>query len=197
MVSALDGLIDRATAVPRGPVEWGSLLYQEPWAYTRRMPGKFDIFSITGIVFIGGVVLYIGLANALDINLILASIYFGVALLLLVGSADLVIKMRHTLPFRIYRKGVTLPGHERVRRYSEADHFVPFERVKAVAVKQDDWAGGPSTFVKFDVITELREVEERIASPRRGVEAAPIIEALRSIEPKLEIEEFLEPHPNA
>jgi hypothetical protein len=187
-VSDMAGLGTRDTIVPRGPREWGDLLYQEPWAYERRIPMKHDLLRVVGIDVFGSVILLMGLAFLIDGEPLLAAMYMVPALLLLVGSANLLVKLRHTLPFRVYRRGVTLPGKEPMREYREGDHYVPFEEVLAVAVKQDEWRGGPSSFLKFDVRGDLED-EERIVSLARGVEVAPIVEALNKAVPDIEVEQ--------
>lgn len=183
-----DGRRGKASAVPRGPPEWGDLIYQEPWAHARRIPGKYDLLRIVGIDVFGAVILLMGLAFLLDEEYLLAAMYLGPSLLLLVGSVDLLVKMRHTLPFRIYSKGVVLaPREAKARNYREAEHFVPFERIERVSVKQDDWKGGPSTFLKFVLVDDLDE-GGHIVSPARGVDAGPIVDALGHAFPELEVE---------
>jgi hypothetical protein len=175
-------------AVPRGPPEWGDLIYQEPWAHDRRIPGKYDPLRIIGIEAFGAVILLMGLTFLLDGELILAAMYLGPSLLLLVGSVDLLVKMRHTLPFRIYARGVVLaPKEAKARDYREEEHFVPFDRIERVFVKQDDWKGGPSTFLKFVLVDDLDE-GGHIVSPARGTEAGPIVDALGHAFPELEVE---------
>jgi hypothetical protein len=176
------------TAVPRGPSEWGRLEYQEPWANSRRYPGKWDLLRVVGIAFFGSLIFLMGVTFAIDGDLILAAMYMFPGGLLLVGPADYIIKMRHTIPFRVYSKGLVLPGKEQARSYKEAEYFLPLGKVVRIHVKQDEWQGGPSSFLKVTVLNQYGEEEDRIVSLARGVEVAPIEETLAKVAPNLEVE---------
>jgi hypothetical protein len=188
MSSIFDGGVERASVVPRGPTEWGRLIYQEPWAYERRVASKWDPLRVSGAIVLGAIILLMGMTFVLQAEWVLAGMYLFPSLLLLIGSVDWIIKLRHTLPFRVYEKGLTLPGRERAREYQEHDHFVPFDRISSAAVKQDEWSGGPSSFLKFDVMNEAGVEIERVVNLTRGIEVAPIEEALARAAPDLRVE---------
>ena len=191
MVSKDEAPSGKKTVVPTGPPNLGPLAYQEPWAYERRMPGRGDLLLVTGIVTFGTIILLVGLAIALEGNLPLAAIYFGASLLLLVGSVDLINKLRHSLPFRVYARGVVLPPKEPERRYREGEHFVPFDKVTTVEVKEDEWKGGAHSFLRFTVLNDLGEEDKRIVYLATGVTVAPIVEALKATAPGLEVEQVV------
>lgn len=185
----IETLLGRPSVVPESSTRWGALRYQEPWAYERRIPAKGDLLIVAGIITFGTIILLVGLAIALDENLPLATVYFGASLLLLVGSADLVNKLRHSLPFRVYAKGVVLPPKEPERRYREGEHFVPFDKVMAAELKEDEWKGGAHSFLRFTVLDDLGEEDKRIVYLATGVTVAPIMEALKATAPGLKIEQ--------
>jgi hypothetical protein len=192
MVTSPDILEERKSAVPRGPPEWGQLIYQEPWAYKRRHPGKYDLLLIALILIFGGVLIAAGLAFTLTKSWVLVAIYAGIGVYLYLGAANYVMKLRHTLPLRVYGKGVTMPKPEPSRRYDETEHYFPYSRILHVTVKEDSWPEGPSTFLKFLVQNEHGLEKERIVSPKRGVEAGPIVEALKRADRDLVVETVAE-----
>ena len=62
----VETLVGRPSVVPESTAEYGALIYQEPWAYERRMPAKYDLLRIAGIDVFATFILLFGVAIALE-----------------------------------------------------------------------------------------------------------------------------------
>ena len=136
-------MIDDEGMISRGPPEWGSLIWQEPWA-DRGWKGKDeDWFMVVGLTFVTAVSgLVIAMSVFAGYHLIE---YISIILLFLVlfsGLSAYLMNMRSRLPRRVYEVGITFyPSKFWWRNVTEEDNFVPFGSIVRITVERHKrWA---------------------------------------------------------
>ncbi len=140
-MSSSNGLSEaRSRAVPRGPAEWGRLLYEPLWAMEKRYRGGRELYMEALIMVMGVLLVGVGLFMAIveaGIGLLLAGM--GVFVFFLgYGTVRAQVK---GMPFRMYERGFTrteVPFGQGMRR---AETLVYYEMLERVSVESTSFSG--------------------------------------------------------
>lgn len=121
--------------VPRGPPEWGELLYEPVWASewrfkNQRLVNLLFALELLVVALFGTLVILGRDDDSLShvMSLVLASLYCfqGLVVLLFLGTM---------MPLRVYREGVALPTVPVLTGIRDAEERVPLERVRGVELE--------------------------------------------------------------
>ena len=196
--------------VPRGPADWGDLLYQPTWADEYRTnpewakmtwvhAGILILMLVFVIVFLTVLLLVV---ETFTWIMILVSVF---TLLFFIRSAFEVRKeisdFYSRMPPRIYEKGVTLVKVPFKKGYRKEEELVPFEKV--VKVRMEDF-GHHDFFGREKKIMTLVYTEEDGAERMQAInnwvededDISPYVRAIHNIDPHLiddEIMKFIDP----
>ncbi len=114
--------------VPRGPVEWGDILYEEEWAKKRRWEDRGSVFLPAGVLFLSVLFIILGLLlSIVDHPAAFFVAFMGLLLLLAIFPvlAILLVSEAKKMPLRVYERGFTkrsVPFADGVQR---KEHLVP------------------------------------------------------------------------
>jgi len=131
-------VIDDPGMIPRGPSDWGSLIWQEPWA-DRGWKGKeADWILISGLASLSamaGIVLVIAVLTGTPWSeYLLILLIFPV---FVSGLSVSLVTIRYRLPNRVYEEGFTFyPNIIWWYNVTEKDHFIPFDSVNRMTVEK-------------------------------------------------------------
>jgi hypothetical protein len=134
--AGMTGRAIHSEGVPRGPSEWGEVLYEPEWASQMR-------FDDIMILVIGVIVIGLGpIMVAMDIYLPSSETPFGggpvltvLAIIVFAMGLILFVPLAKKMPFRIYSKGFTLPAAPSVMTgLLRRESLIPFESVSSVEV---------------------------------------------------------------
>jgi hypothetical protein len=135
-------------AVPRGPEEWGRLLYEPQWARSRRFKHVervvgWVLLAATGVAFfvapLAVIAVLMARGSSLDLLVLAmfpASAFVGGVMLIYVGFDKLKVEAR-IMPFRVYEKGITkifVPSYKEGLERRES--LIPFDRIRSVEVSR-------------------------------------------------------------
>lgn len=125
--------------IPRGPVEWGRILYQPKWAGERRYKSGREVY-MDGILLAMGLLL-VGLGVFMMFVDTLGLMLVGIGLMIVfMGYASARSKVRR-MPFRMYERGVTLTEVPFGQGWRRRETLVPYEMVERVHVESTTFQG--------------------------------------------------------
>jgi hypothetical protein len=137
------GLRKRFNSVPRGPPEWGELLYEPHWAKERRFKDPSE-FLMGFVVVIAGAAFVVLIMQAI----IVERPPLQDSLILLVAIPVLAYAINMTLgdecrrmPFRVYEAGCTNDSVPMVQGFLRREMLIPNERVRSIDIKADSDMG--------------------------------------------------------
>ncbi len=153
----IDGGLDHRM-VPRGPEDWGQLLYEEEWALERKLknPAIFLVLMITTIT--AGSMLFIAfffsdqLALTSGSSLLLLMLGLAIGIISLLGINQQV-RLR---PFRIYETGVTRVVAPFDRGHLNMDFFIPIGAITSID-REPARKGDSDIVIVFNVVGGAKE----------------------------------------
>jgi len=120
--------------VPRGPPEWGEILYQPDWAAERRFMEPEDLSSGVSLLVLAGVLFWI--YHQLDVFYGFDSRTTGNVLiilsLLVTWAGTYFLRWGLKMPFRVYETGFTIPLQLSWTWFLNREVFVPAERIRHI-----------------------------------------------------------------
>jgi hypothetical protein len=137
---------------PRGPEDWGQLLWQDLWAYKRMTSSKLDRLTVYTMFFglLSGAPLFYLVTIKENIgfidNLLVFLFFFSFASIFAMGIR---IDQSREFPRRIYKKGIVVPKPKFTRVSKEEDFFIPFDSIKEIKI---DRIKGSSIYITVECV---------------------------------------------
>jgi hypothetical protein len=137
-------VVDDPGMIPRGPSDWGSLIWQEPWADRGWKEKESEWFLFSGLAYLSGItgiviVIAVLTGNPWREYLLLILLF----LVFVSGFAVSFGTIRYRLPIRVYEEGFTFyPNIIWWYNVTEKDHFIPYDNVIRITVEKSryrDW----------------------------------------------------------
>jgi len=133
--------------VPRGPPEWGELLYEPQWAKERRFKDSSDFLMGIAVAILSAAFVLLSVHT-----IIVERPPLQISLILLVGIAVMAFGINITLgqecrqmPFRVYEAGCTDYNVPMVQGFWRRETLIPWERVRSIDLKAySDMGTAPS-----------------------------------------------------
>ncbi len=131
-------VIDDPGKIPRGPSDWGSLIWQEPWADRGWKEKESEWFLFSGLAYLSAITgIVIAIAVLTDTPWSEYLLLLLLFLVLVSGFAVSFGTIRYRLPIRVYEEGFTFyPKIIWWYNVTEKDHFIPFDNVIRITVEK-------------------------------------------------------------
>lgn len=158
--------------IPRGPPEWGEMLWQEPWADEGRSGQRDYRIKVVGYLFLiltSGVAIVFGLVTGGPLEEYW--MFYLTLPLFLWGLWVATIRYRNILPNRIYERGFTFyPGILMWNGRREEDFFHPFNAVARITVQRPKYkaSGLFETIVESEdgtTVSRIHSIDDRRKMP--------------------------------
>lgn len=128
----------RTLKVPRGPPEWGEILYEPRWVYESKYRA-YGIITLdflrflTGLIFFSILLVLDILRNDIGLSFF---IFFSLVVFCIFGCAYQIIIMYIAMPYRIYQGGITKPFVPFSKGFHRQEVLIPFPNISSLEISK-------------------------------------------------------------
>jgi hypothetical protein len=158
-----EGLIVKTIrTIPRGPSEWGDLLWQEPWADKKRK-GKdgwwLRVFPYALLTVLAGFGIVGGIwSEASEDWVFIFIITFPIFIIILLLA---IIEYYYRLPNRVYEKGFTFyPDLLLWYKRTEGEFFILFDTVRCITIEKTKYKSADVFTIRIDLVNNNKIIRE-------------------------------------
>jgi hypothetical protein len=123
--------------VPRGPPEWGELLYQPEWASKGKWNDASNIAIAVGLIILtlgAGIAWFLLWALTGMDTALLGLIFFALGILALTCSLPFLWVEARIMPLRVYERGFTSGKEPFLKGISRRETLLPLERISRIEI---------------------------------------------------------------